>query len=138
MTSQDHPHARRSAVLIILAGVTLAISLVGWLRLLVAIGGWNYLGEIAPAVLPVYLAISGMIWALIGMVSAVGIWFRKRWAVILLGCAVISFTVWYWLDRLVLSANPDSNANILFSLVFTAGILAYFAGSILAVWQESE
>jgi hypothetical protein len=51
---------------------------------------------------------------------------------------VISFTVWYWLDRLVLSANPDANANILFSLVFTAGILAYFAGSILAVWQEAE
>jgi hypothetical protein len=138
MISQDHPHVRRSAVLIILAGITLAISLVGWLRLLVAIGGWNYLGEIAPAVLPVYLAISGMIWALIGMVSAVGIWFRKRWALILLGCAVVSFTVWYWLDRLLLNANPDANANMLFSLVFTAGILAYFAGSILAVWQEAE
>jgi hypothetical protein len=138
MTSQDHPHVRRSAVLIILAGITLAISLIGWLRLLVAIGGWNYLGEIAPAVLPVYLAISGMIWALIGMVSAVGIWFRKRWALILLGCAVISFTVWYWMDRLLLSANADANANWLFSLVFTTGILAYFSGSILAVWQEAE
>jgi hypothetical protein len=128
---------KRSAVLIILSGITLVISLLGWLRLLVAIGGWDYLGAIAPAVLPIYLAISGMIWALIGLVSAVGIWLRRRWALILLGCAVISFTIWYWMDRLLLSANPDANSNWIFSLVLTAGILIYFADSILAVWEET-
>ncbi len=133
---QNHP--KRSAVLIILSVVTLVVSLLGWLRLLVAVGGWDYLGEIAPAVLPVYLAISGMIWALIGMVSAVGIWFRKRWALILLACAVASFTIWYWMDKLLLSANPEANSNWGFSLVFTICILVYFASSILAAWGETE
>ena len=135
-SSQIRP--KRSAVLIILSVVTLAVSLLGWLRLLVAVGGWDYLGEIAPAVLPVYLAISGMIWALIGMVSAVGIWFRKRWALILLACAVASFTIWYWMDKLLLSANPEANSNWGFSLVLTICILMYFAGSILAAWGETE
>ena len=135
-SSQIRP--KRSAVLIILSVVTLVVSLLGWLRLLVAVGGWDYLGEIAPAVLPVYLAISGMIWALIGMVSAVGIWFRKRWALILLACAVASFTIWYWMDKLLLSANPEANSNWGFSLVLTICILMYFVGSILAAWGETE
>ncbi len=137
MTQTTNARHKRSTVLIILSGVTLAISLLGWLRLLVAVGDWDYLGEIAPAVLPVYLAISGVIWALIGLVSAVGIWLRRRWALILLGCAVISFTVWYWMDRLLLSANPEANSNWAFSLLMTAGILIYFSGSILAVWEET-
>ncbi len=138
MNSSSQTRPKRSAVLIILSIVTLLISMLGWLRLLVAIGDWDYLGEVAPAVLPVYLAISGMIWALIGMVSAVGIWFRRRWALILLGCAVASFTVWYWMDKLLLSANPEAISNWGFSLVLTICNLAYFTGSILAAWGETE
>jgi hypothetical protein len=79
-----------------------------------------------------------MIWALIGMVSAVGIWFRKRWALILLSCAVASFTILYWMDKLLLSANPEANSNWGFSLVLTICILMYFASSILAAWGETE
>ena len=138
MTPSSQTHPKRSAILIILSIVTLSISLLGWLRLFVAIGDWNYLGEVAPAVLPVYLAISGMIWAVIGMVSAVGIWFRKRWSLILLACAVASFTIWYWMDKLLLSANPEAVSNLAFSLVLTICILAFFTGSILAVWGETE
>lgn len=138
MTPSSQTRPKRSAILIILSIVTLSISLLGWLRLFIAIGDWNYLGEVAPAVLPVYLAISGMIWAVIGMVSAVGIWFRKRWSLILLACAVASFTIWYWMDKLLLSANPEAVSNWAFSLVLTICILAFFTGSILAVWGETE
>jgi hypothetical protein len=138
MTQSSHARQKRSAVLIILSLVTLSISLLGWLRLLVAIGDWDYLGDVAPAVLPVYLAISGMIWAVIGMVSAVGIWFRKRWSLILLACAVASFTIWYWMDKLLLSANPEAVSNWAFSLILTICILAFFTGSILAVWGETK
>ncbi len=138
MNPSYQTRSKRSVVLIILSVVTLSISVLGWLRLLVAIDDWDYLGEVAPAVLPVYLAISGMIWAVIGMVSAVGIWFRKRWALILLTCAVASFTVWYWMDKLLLSANPEAISNWAFSLVLTICILAFFTGSILVVWGETE
>jgi hypothetical protein len=138
MTQSSQTRQKRSAVLIILSLVTLSISLLGWLRLLVATGDWDYLREVAPAVLPVYLAISGMIWAVIGMVSAVGIWFRKRWSLILLACAVASFTIWYWMDKLLLSANPETITNWAFSLVITICILAFFTGSILTVWGETE
>lgn len=127
---------RRSVVLIILSLVTLILSIFGWLRLAQAIYSWQMLGEVAPAVLPVYLAISGALWALIGLVAAVGIWLRQRWALILLGAAVVSFAAWYWLDRLVLSPAASANANLVFSLILTGGLLAYFAGSILAVWEE--
>ena len=63
MTPSCQTRPKRSAMLIILSVVTL-VDFSAWLAAFACgIGGWDYLGEIAPAVLPVYLAISGMIWA---------------------------------------------------------------------------
>jgi hypothetical protein len=138
MTTGNSSPKKRSAVLIILSLVTLFISVFGWLRFIEGVSGWQFLQEIGPAVLPLYLVISGLIWGFTGITAAFGIWFHKRWALILLTCGVGIFTLWYWLDRIILSANLNSNSNWLFSLVMTGGILAFFIGSILAVWEETE
>jgi uncharacterized membrane protein YidH (DUF202 family) len=137
MTTSNSSPKSRSAVLIILSLVAFFISVFGWLRFVEGISGWMFLQEIGPAVLPLYLLISGLIWGITGIVAAFGIWFHRRWALILLACGVGIFTLWYWLDRIILSANPDANSNWIFSLVMTGGILAYFIGSILAVWEET-
>ncbi len=138
MTTGNPSLKKRSAVLIILSLVMLFISVFGWLRFVEGISGWMFLQEIGPAVLPLYLGVSGLIWGITGIVAAFGIWFHQRWALILLACGVGIFTIWYWLDRIILSANPDANSNWIFSLVMTGGFLAYFIGSILAVWEETE
>lgn len=138
MTNPSPRKARRSAVLIILSLVTLLLSLLGWVRLIQGVANWRLLGEIGPAVLPFYLALSGFLWGIIGLAAAVGVWLRQRWALILLGCAVTSFTLWYWLDRAFLSANPAANTNWLFGLVLSAGVLVYFGASILAIWEETR
>jgi len=138
MTTRYHALKKRSIVLIILSVVTLFLSIFGWLRFAEGLLGWQFLREIGPAVLPLYLQLSGLIWGITGIAAAVGIWFRQRWALILLACGSGIFTLWYWLDRILLSTDRDANSNWIFSLVMTAGILAYFIGSILAVWKETE
>ena len=138
MTTRYSAPKKRSIVLIILSLVTLFLSVFGWLRFAEGFSGRQFLREIGPAVLPLYLQLSGLIWGITGIAAAVGIWFRQRWALILLACGLGIFTLWYWLDRILLSADRDANSNWIFSLVMTAGILAYFIGSILAVWEETE
>jgi hypothetical protein len=129
---------KRSAVLIILSIVTVALSSLGLLRFLDGIRNWNILASYAPAVLPLYLVLSGFIWGAAGLTAAVGIWFHQRWALILLCVDIAIFTLWYWLDRLLLSRSVDANFNWGFSLIMTAGIILYFIGSIFAVWEETE
>jgi hypothetical protein len=76
------------------------------LRLGSAIFYWKTLAEYGAH--PLYIAISGGVWSIAGLLLAWGLWWGKAWAwIAALGCAA-GYGCWYWLDRLILQ-KPHAN-----------------------------
>jgi len=115
-------------------GVTLAALLVFWLafwngvRLAETIVFWDILGAYQSGAGPLYVAVSGGFWLLVGLPLLWGLWRGKAWGRIAVLSAAGLYTSWYWFDRLALQPVPHTNwpfalfVNILF-LIFTATAL---------------
>lgn len=103
------------------AGVTVA----SWERMVKAINDyyWLNLAGLFPG--PVYIAITGGIWGMIGL--AVVVWMASgrpgyRQAGF---AAALFFAIFYWADRLLFSRSPGDSANIGFAILFTLFWLLY-------------
>lgn len=99
----------------------LAFLLAAWngLRLWEAIYFWKTLARYdAP---PLYIAISGGVWLVTGVLLTWGLWRGKFWArgAVLIG--ISGYTIWYWFDRLALQ---QPHANWPFALIVTVVFLS--------------
>jgi hypothetical protein len=112
------PDIRRPARVTILVIAFLAGAAWNGLRLGNAIFFWKTLES--RDVQPLYLAISGGVWLIIGILLAWGLWAGKSWARMAALGGVIGYYAWYWFDRLVLQ-QPHANGP--FALVITIIIL---------------
>ena len=72
---------------------------------------------------PLYILLSGGFWLIAGLLLLWGLWQGKTWGwLAAIGCAA-GYTIWYWVDRLVLQ-QPHANwpfalvANIVLLLLF--------------------
>jgi len=107
-------------------GITLLVIFVFWLavwnglRLGETIFFWKTLEKYGSH--PLYIAISGAVWLIIGLLVAVGLWLGKAWAWAATLGGTAGYTAWYWFDRLVLQ-KPRANwpfvliVNIVFLLI---------------------
>jgi hypothetical protein len=87
----------------------LTITAANLVRLVQAIQQWQFLTELL-SVSPLYLAASGFIWTTAGLVLAWGLWRGRRWAPGLMRLFALAYSLYYWLDRLLLrTAGPGSN-----------------------------
>ncbi len=69
---------------------------------------------------PFYIALSGGIWLTSGLVIAWGLWMSRTWCKLAAATGAITYTIWYWLDRLLLQ---EPHANWPFSLIVNIIIL---------------
>jgi hypothetical protein len=69
---------------------------------------------------PLYIAISGAIWLMTGLLLAGGIWRGKTWGWVAMLVGIVGYTAWYWFDRLVIQEPP---ANWPFVLIVNIVIL---------------
>lgn len=104
------------------------LSLTAWnvVRVWTAITWRAVLTEFAPQPGPVYIAISGAVWVVVGLSTLWALWRAKAWAPRLLVGASAAYTLWYWTDRLVLQNGRDNwpftltvNLLLLVHLYFT-------------------
>ena len=79
----------------------------------------EFLSEFPTVSLP-YLILSGLVWAVCGLVSAWGIWCRKKWAPRYTMIFMLVYSLAYWLERIWLS-RYNSWMNVPFAI--TANIL---------------
>ena len=121
----------RSIELWLLALGLLAISLIGWLRLLLVINAWEFIRQSGAQPGPAYQAILGAAWALGGLICAAGLLLRRRWAPLATRGVVLGLVVWYWVDLLALTRATDVVDNWPYMLgvtlvcsTFTLGVLA--------------
>jgi len=88
----------------------LVLILITWsgLRLLSAIQWWGTLLEFASPPGPLYIAISGGLWLIAGIILLWGMWRIKAWIRHALLGTGAGFTVWYWGDRLLIQSAHEN------------------------------
>jgi hypothetical protein len=73
------------------------------LRMITAIRSWNLLTSVSKDVPTLYLVIMGAVWSTVGIITATGLFSGKKWALPVTRTAVILYSGYYWLDRLVVA-----------------------------------
>lgn len=97
---------RTQAYWILLAGFFLA-TLAGAARMIYSISDWYWLNFSGVQPGPLYLAITGGAWALVGLAALVWVGFHlPRYRAVGMGAALL-WAVMYWLDRLLVR-NPQA------------------------------
>lgn len=95
-------------------------SAAGWMRMIDSLNDWYWLDQVAAvAPGPLYLAITGGLWGVAGLVAAVWVFLRlPRWRSG--GLAMVVFIAsTYWADRLLLTRAEDGFVNAGFSALLT-------------------
>lgn len=117
----------------------LVLSLSAWslFRVWTAFTWRDILAEFASRPGPLYIGITGAIWASLGLITLWGIKFRKSWTPRLLLGGALAFSAWYWTDRLLLQTE---RVNWLFTLVcnLLAFVSIYFTTRTTYFTKERE
>ncbi len=115
MNAFDGPRPIRVTLLAI---VFLLFALFEGFRLVDSIYYWKTLLEYGAQSL--YLALSGAVWSIGGLLLVWGLWRGKRWAWLGSVIGAVGFMIWYWLDRLLLQ-QPHNNGT--FAVIASCFIL---------------
>ena len=109
----NHPSRPLSVTMLAFGVLTLAgLNLV---RFMAACQQREFLASLLP-VSPLYLALSGLLWAVIGLVLAFGLWTGRSFAVGGTLVAALAYTLYYWFDRSLLAADAPA-ANMPFAVL---------------------
>jgi len=132
---QSIPRARRPLSVMILLFIYLWVSLSGWIRMLYSILSWYWLDYAGVEPGPLYLAVTGGLWGLMGLAALVWVW-RRSPGYRLAGLAgALIYAAMYWIDRLLFAGSE----NVLHNTTFAAAATILGLGYVLAAlepWQE--
>jgi len=117
---------RPLAVWVVTLGLVVC-GLAGGLRMAAALRGWDWLTTLGISPGPLYLAISGGLFLLAFPVAAVLLLWGENRNLAALAVRGVCFTyaLWYWGDRLLLTRDEATRANLPFALVFSLVLLGY-------------
>ena len=126
----NKPTHRRLLSVTFLALMVFIGAILNLLRLGLALRNWAYLSELLssveiPSIFPAYLAVSGLVWGLVGLLLAWGIWKGESWAPRFLFAVLLVYSAYYWIDRLFLSGYPQRISNWPFALSVNLLILLW-------------
>lgn len=113
-------------------GLLLMFSAAGWMRALDAWVDWQWLSLAGVEPGPAYLVISGAVWGVLGLLSALVLLLRLRHGRAIALSGVVLIALAFWLDRLLFSYAPNSGGNTLFALLVTVVLLAAVFQSVTA------
>jgi uncharacterized membrane protein (UPF0136 family) len=107
----------------IAGGLVLITTVCNFVRLWTAIAWAGALGHYLTAASPLYIAISGGAFALLGTGILWGCWRRRKWAPRLLLVGAWGYTIWEWADRLFVQSQQSTGRA--FAAVASAVLLAF-------------
>ena len=82
--------------------VVLSIAVIHLIRFVEAIRQWEFLAT-WPGVSPLYLALTGFFWTMVGLPLAWGLWRGKPRALPITQIAVLAFLLYAWFDRIFIA-----------------------------------
>jgi len=118
----------------LLTWVVLIITSLNWLQLSMVLRQWVFLQNISHRLPVFYLAVTGLIWGLVGSFLVWGLFLGRRWAPRLMQIAAPIYAVYYWLDRLLI-ANP---AALISRWPFATGLTILLLGSMIWVLSRPK
>lgn len=121
---------RRLFSVTLIAWMVFIITIINFLRLGLTLYNWEFLTELlSPAatypLFPIYMAVSGLVWGVVGLPLIWGIWRGKMWAPRLLLATLLFYSIYYWLDRAFLPGYPQRNSNWPFAMGINLLILIW-------------
>jgi len=102
----------------------LVFAAAGWMRMIDSIADWYWLTLAGVSPGPLYLALTGALWGLVGGIALVWLVFRLPRLRLVSFSAAVLFAVSYWADRLFVR-NPETASNDVFAGVFTVILLGF-------------
>ena len=115
---------RRPFLVTLLALLVLTITGLYLLRFITTLSLWRFLWEL-PGVSPLYLALDGLVWAVIGLIDFWGLWYGRRWAPRATRVAAFIFVLNLWIERTVLAARSINQSDWPFVLGLTLVLLVF-------------
>lgn len=113
--------ARRPFGVTLFLWLVLSLSAWGLLRLLAALRWWDVLNKFEARLSPLYLSITGVGWAVAGVVLLWSIWSVQRWAYLALPIAIVLWLAEYWIERTFFQAQ---RSNLVFTIITSILLLA--------------
>jgi len=115
-------HSRPLCVTLIVFGV-LIIAGFHLIRCIQAMIQWQFLAPLLNG-LPLYLGLSGLIWTVVWLPLAWGLWRGDPWAFRLMRWATPAYGIYFWLDRLILRTGLEP-ANLPFTVGLTILLIVF-------------
>jgi len=100
----------------------LYICVSGWMRMVTSITDWYWLNQAGLTPGPLYLAITGAVWGLVGLAALAWLLIGWPWSRLAGTAAALVFALTYWLDRLLVAEDPQ---NLVFAAGFTLILLLF-------------
>lgn len=94
----------------------------------------DVLMEFSTSLSPAISAIIGGIWVIVGSILYWSMWQRKAWAGKMLFGTAISYTVWYWSERLFFQ-NP--RPNVIFAVIVNLGLMIFIYFAYKSISREA-
>jgi hypothetical protein len=101
---------KRPFLVTLLAVLVLTITIVNLLRLVNTVALWTFLSGI-PGVSPFYLAVTGLVWTLLGAALFWGLWTGKSRAPRATRVLTIFYLGYEWLERIVFTGSGNELQN---------------------------
>lgn len=114
---------RRPASVTILALIVLMIAVLNLVRFLTAIRQFGLLVKIL-SISPVYLALTGLVWGVLGVLLFLGLWKGFNWAYRFGRLGIILYVSYFWIDRILVRSSPERWTNLPCLAGITVGFLA--------------
>jgi hypothetical protein len=108
---------KRPFLLWLICLIFLAIALVELIQTIRVFSSWELLLAVRYQPGPLVNLMTSLFFFVFFLVSAVLLWLRLSWAPECTGTALVTASVYHWLDRLALAANPASLSSQVFNLI---------------------
>jgi hypothetical protein len=130
----EEPGREQPFFIWVLMVILVLFSLGSGLRLLGALRSWETLAAFGVQPGPLYIALSGGVFALAFLASALALGLRLRAAAWMVRVTVVAYGLWYWVDRLAVDQTRQPE-NSLFLACLTAFLLLF---ALAAVWIKPD
>ena len=121
MTAETRSSRRKRpfGVTILVLGV-LTVAAFFWTRFTLAVRDAEIIASLSSSVSPAYLALTGLVFGLVGIPVALGLWFGKAWAPGSARRRGVALAVYYWLDFQLFVVSVAARGSWPFAAAMTA------------------
>jgi hypothetical protein len=141
VTRNPGSSAPRPLGVTLLALGVLIIAGLNLVRFILAISRWQFLSDL-PGVSPLYLALTGLIWGVVGIPLFWSLWRGLSLAPRLMQAVLLTYAAYYWLDRIFLEErmipNPQESLSAFLPLNWPFTITITVLLMLVTVWILSR